>query len=207
MAPRPATANASVLLSHTRGSTVYYLHPNDVKECTITKSEIDGSLACYRITSSKTRSRTSMYKANEPSPFATVQRSFWSEKVTLRGKQPMKVGQWLRQPSFGVCPATFEEQERTYVWKADGRGLSLYSSEDQRNPIACFRQVTSKMVNGFPSIIPASLILRPEASAIQDLVIASFLILEHRHRINRTTAESQQERVSLQKSGFSSPSY
>ncbi|KAL4265708.1 hypothetical protein AB1N83_003842 [Pleurotus pulmonarius] len=131
MAPRPATANASVLPSHARGSTVYYLHPNDVKECTITTSEIDGSQACYRVTSNKARSRTSIYKAKEPSPFATVERKFWSEKVTFRGKQPMKLSQWLKQPSFGVCPATFEEQGIAYLWKVGGRGLSLYRVDDQ----------------------------------------------------------------------------
>ncbi|KAF9487834.1 hypothetical protein BDN71DRAFT_1458024 [Pleurotus eryngii] len=129
--------------------------------------------------------------------------SVFSDKVSINGETAVRINKWLSPlktfamlyvnstPSprnssidpYNHSPVKFEQDGSVYVWRCQGDGqLILYQGIDSHTPIAWFQRSRRRLVNNLPTVHPASLALQPAAVVIQDIVVASFLILEHKRR-------------------------
>lgn len=64
----------------------------------------------------------------------------------------------------------------------------MYKASEPDTPIAWFQSSRKLVMDGVPTVLPAFLVLQPDAADIQDSTVISFLILEHKVRmINKRT--------------------
>ncbi|KAG5637046.1 hypothetical protein H0H81_005997 [Sphagnurus paluster] len=115
--------------------------------------------------------------AEHGTPIAVIeQRGFLPDRITFHGKQRTRLRSWLKFSTLTLFPVTFQENGRIYSWRTTQEGTLALYIPNTTSPIAWFNP--SRPTEGEP----ARLTLRPEASAIQDAVVVSFLILEHKAR-------------------------
>ncbi|KAF4566591.1 hypothetical protein EYR36_012022 [Pleurotus pulmonarius] len=148
---------------------------------------------------------TEIQKGTDPAPYVVVTTgTLFSDKVSLDGKPAVRINKWLSplktfsmlyvNPTSSLCdsniypyihsPVKFEQDGNVYVWRCQGDGqLILYQGVDSHTPIAWFQRSRRRLVNNLPTVHPACLALQPAAVKIQDVVVASFLILEHKRRM------------------------
>ncbi|KAF8069905.1 hypothetical protein FPV67DRAFT_991911 [Lyophyllum atratum] len=127
-----------------------------------------------------------IHRYGERVPVAVVElRGLLPDRIVWGGKERVRVRRWLKFSTLTMFPVTFEAHGKTYVWRSTAEGrLSLHLAPLIDSPIAWFTPSRTLTTNG-PGIHTtesAYLTLRPLAIEIQDLVIVSFLILEHKSR-------------------------
>ncbi|KAG5220430.1 cullin-associated nedd8-dissociated protein [Salix suchowensis] len=107
-----------------------------------------------------------------------------------------------------ISPTAFEENGNTYVWDASIVGqlsvsisiiwnfcrllfksLQMFKASEPDAPIAWFQGSRKMVVDGVPTVLPAFLVLQPDAADMQDLTVVSFLILEHKARMSSKRTE------------------
>ncbi|KAG9223367.1 hypothetical protein PLEOSDRAFT_1101158 [Pleurotus ostreatus PC15] len=128
---------------------------------------------------------TEIQKGMDTAPYVVVTTgSLFSDKVSINGETAVRINKWLSPlKTFAMFPVKFEQDGGVYIWRCQGDGqLILYEGVDSHTPIAWFQRSRRRLVNNLPTVHPASLALQPAAVKIQDIVVASFLILEHKRR-------------------------
>ncbi|KAL0950588.1 hypothetical protein HGRIS_007380 [Hohenbuehelia grisea] len=168
-------------------STLLYFTPDNMKNSIITLGAGDGK-PLYVIESNTDVTRTTLRRGGDSTPFAIVQRrEILADKLSLHGAEPFKVNKWFHYSgTFNVFPVSLEIEGSKFIWKSSMMGeLSLYSVIAPNTPIAWYQCSQRRVVDGRPVITAAYLVLRPDAVSIQDMVVLSFILLEHRSRMNR----------------------
>ncbi|KAL0947944.1 hypothetical protein HGRIS_010573 [Hohenbuehelia grisea] len=175
------------LVGHDASSTLLYFAPDDMKNSTISLGV--GGQHLYTIesnrTTTRTGTRTGLRRVEDPTPFAVVERrAIFPDKLALRGVEPVKLDKWLRHSGpLSIYPITLDIEGDTYFWRLNITGeLSLYSALVPNTPIAWYQCSKTRVVNELPNITAAHLVLKPDALPIQDMVVLSFIILEHKSR-------------------------
>ncbi|KAJ8521835.1 hypothetical protein ONZ45_g1510 [Pleurotus djamor] len=178
------TAISSHRLVPSRTSKFLYLGPDSVKNCTIHVNSKHGDVA-YEVSTPTNLAETVVTKGEQSIPFATItRRRMRSDRISIDEGKAFRVTN-LVKPTQGwrIFPATLHVGETVLLWKfsKDGK-LVLYKGESPRVPIAWFQRSSKLVVNNLSSTVPAFLVLQPDAVEIQDSVVLSFLILEHKLR-------------------------
>lgn len=65
----------------------------------------------------------------------------------------------------------------------------MYKASEPDTPIAWFQSSRKLVMDGVPTVLPAFLVLQPDAADIQDLTVVSFLILEQKARMSNKRTE------------------
>ncbi|KII89524.1 hypothetical protein PLICRDRAFT_41156 [Plicaturopsis crispa FD-325 SS-3] len=95
----------------------------------------------------------------------------------------MKLKKWLKSGVLSDFPTSFEEADQKYTWRVNPIGhIALYAEDDPKAPIAWFTPSRKRIVDGAPVQVPASVALQPRGEEIQELVLASLLVVELRAR-------------------------
>ncbi|KAF5376286.1 hypothetical protein D9615_008532 [Tricholomella constricta] len=162
-------------------NAVFTFSRDDMRRTTLS---LRGYGPIYTVDSDQGYTRTNIYRYGEQVPLAvSEQRGILPDKITFCGKQRQRLRSWLKFSTLTLFPVTFEAHGKSYVWRNSAEGkLSLHFSPLTDSPIAWFTSSRTLTVNGMTSTQAAYLTLRPEAIEIQECVIVSFLILEHKSR-------------------------
>ncbi|KAF7437469.1 hypothetical protein PC9H_004310 [Pleurotus ostreatus] len=192
--PLPGIFVEPGVLQPTSASKILYLTPDNVKKCTITLDLKDPEQTQYIVDSNLELTYMHVRRPYDPpdQPLATLQRrEVLPDKISFRGGEKIKVKSWLRPlKAFSTFPAAFEENGTTYVWDASIVGqLSMYKASEPDTPIAWFQSSRKLVMDGVPTVLPAFLVLQPDAADIQDLTVVSFLILEQKARMSNKRTE------------------
>ncbi|KAG5643315.1 hypothetical protein DXG03_001199 [Asterophora parasitica] len=162
-------------------NAVFSFSRDDMRRTTLS---LRGYGPSYTVDSDQGYTRTNFHRYGERVPLAVLEhRGILPDKITFCGKKRQRLRTWLKFSTLTLFPVTFEAHGNTFVWRASPEGrLSLHFSPLTDAPIAWFTASRSLTINGITSTENAFLTLRPEAIEIQDVVIMSFLILEHKSR-------------------------
>ncbi|KAH9856603.1 hypothetical protein C2E23DRAFT_866008 [Lenzites betulinus] len=124
------------------------------------------------------------------------------DKVTLAGKSPVSIRDWLHTslvPFYLKDDVGFQDDAgRKYKWRgnAPGRAFELYTEDDGfKEPIARFARSRVDRASG--SRTPATLVLTARAAEVRDIVVISFLFLEKTRRTNETASQSRADVLSV----------
>ncbi|KAL0945581.1 hypothetical protein HGRIS_014741 [Hohenbuehelia grisea] len=172
-------------------STLLYFTPDNMKNSVISLGTANGK-TMYIIESNPAVTRMTLRRGTDSTPFAIVQRrEIIPDKLSLHGGEPFRVNKWFHYSGFfDVFPVSLEIQGSQFVWKSSMMGeLSLYSAFALNTPIAWYQCAQKRVIDGRPVITAAYLVLRPDATPIQDMVVLSFILLEHKSRMNRKADE------------------
>ncbi|KAJ7067913.1 hypothetical protein C8F01DRAFT_1116201 [Mycena amicta] len=131
----------------------------------------------YVISSENKLAKTLVQRASDPpeaTPIGLIERSytFFPDKVTLRGRAPMKLSEWLRPTKLmSTVPATMQVGEKQYIWKKnEDEMLSLWLDKTQ---IAWYNPASRELVEGKSVLKCAYIALLEDAMPIlEDIVIA-----------------------------------
>ncbi|KAG9223349.1 hypothetical protein PLEOSDRAFT_1101109 [Pleurotus ostreatus PC15] len=181
------------VLQPTSASKLLYLTPDNVKRCAITLDLKDSEQTQYIVNSNSELTYMHVRRPYDPpdQPLAVLhRRDFLADKISFCGGEKIKVKDWLKPlKAFSPFPVAFEANDTMYVWDASIVGqLSMYKASEPDTPIGWFQSSRKLVMDGVPTVLPAFLVLQPDAADIQDLTVISFLILEHKIRmINKRT--------------------
>ncbi|KAF7437470.1 hypothetical protein PC9H_004311 [Pleurotus ostreatus] len=175
-------------------SKLLYLTPDNVKKCTITLDLKDPGQTQYIVDSNLELTHMHVRRPYDPpdQPLAALhRREFLSDTISFRGGDKIKVKNWLKPlKTVNTFPAAFEENGNTYVWDASIVGqLSMFKASEPDAPIAWFQGSRKMVMDGVPTVLPAFLVLQPDAADMQDLTVVSFLILEQKARMSSKRTE------------------
>ncbi|TCD64181.1 hypothetical protein EIP91_004455 [Steccherinum ochraceum] len=99
---------------------------------------------------------------------------FKGDKISFRGGEPMKAKQWMHDNTFYDPDAKEASADRSkYSWLRDPetlKDIALFKN-DGDEPIAWFRPSVRSV-----ELWPATLIVHPDAFALQDIILASLLV-------------------------------
>jgi len=113
---------------------------------------------------------------------------FKSDRIVFRGGEAMKVKDWMKDSAFSVPEDTKLGSGATqYTWTRlpeTLKDIALYTN-NSTEPIAWYRP----SVRAAPPW-PASLVVGPEALAMQDIILASLLVVLQVARVRDSQADS-----------------
>ncbi|KAF5349551.1 hypothetical protein D9756_008865 [Leucocoprinus leucothites] len=162
---------------------VLLLKPDNVKQTSMAVLKT-GEVA-YKVESSKSLTKCSVFRPGNDTPVALIERKdFFADKITLEGEERQAIKNWLKgYGTFKEFPISFEKSGNLYHWKTNiVSQLALFSAGNPDHPIAWFERSKKRVIDGKPVILQAWLAMEPEAIAIQDAVVVSFLAVEHKLR-------------------------
>ncbi|CAL1703145.1 unnamed protein product [Somion occarium] len=150
------------------------------------------SRVAYVIQTNNHSTRTEIRKiipGNDESPVVVrIDRSdLLADKITFTGIPSMKISQWLKSKKFTdpYASSTTNSAPMRYVWKPTSASeIALYREDIPFRPIVWFR-------SSLRSVEPAYLALQPEAESLQDVVLASLVIVEQRYRVKDRMASGR----------------
>ncbi|KAG5642039.1 hypothetical protein DXG03_003737 [Asterophora parasitica] len=165
-------------------ASIWVFDRDDVKNAQI--SLYGTGEALFTVKSNIHLTETTVTRTSTGERIATVaRRDILSDKVTFAGQKAKSVKGWLKSPKTSLFPATFEEGGVSYTWRSSiVHQLSLVANDSPETPIAWFEDSKKRVVDGIPTITTAFLALQPDALRIQEAVLVSFLILQHKNRMN-----------------------
>ncbi|KAF9443143.1 hypothetical protein P691DRAFT_713673 [Macrolepiota fuliginosa MF-IS2] len=165
---------------------VLLLNPDNVKKTIMTRlGGPHSGEVLYKVESNASLTKCSVFRPNSDVPIALIKRrDLFPDKITLEGERERNIKSWLQgYGTFKDFPISFEKDEKLYHWRTNiVDQLALFKDDNSEHPIAWFERSKKRVVDGVPTIFQAWLALEPEAIAIQDAVIVSFLIIEHKLR-------------------------
>ncbi|KAJ3569638.1 hypothetical protein NP233_g4912 [Leucocoprinus birnbaumii] len=162
---------------------VLLLKPDNVKQTTMTILRT-GQVA-YNVESNTSLTKCSVLRPGEKDPVALIERKdLFPDKITLQGEERQTIKSWLKgYGTFKEFPISFERSGNTYHWKINFVSqLALFNANQPDHPIAWFERSKKRVIDGKPVILQAWLAMEPEAISIQDAVVVSFLVVEHKLR-------------------------
>ncbi|KAF8995209.1 hypothetical protein BDQ17DRAFT_1430574 [Cyathus striatus] len=170
----------------TQPAQVYLLEPDNTNNGTLIDFETRKETYQARTTANFTKTSIRYFSGDT---LADIEwREFRSDLVEVQGREKVKLKKWLRHSGtfFWEFPVMFEEKGEMYIWKSNILGhLSLYLASDQETPIAWFERSRKWYLEGKGMVLyPAFLALHEDAVDIQDIVVATFFILEKKQRMN-----------------------
>ncbi|KAM5538532.1 hypothetical protein V8D89_007865 [Ganoderma adspersum] len=170
-------------------NATFTLSPDDPSNTTISDTGPDGT-ALYSVSTRRRWSGTTTYVANvHGAVLASLERRFvLNDRVILGWNQPVSLREWMRMGlpnKHSIMETSFrDESGRKYKWRGHTIGgasaLELFTKDDEyAQPIARFdrsRETSDRCEE------PATLTLTRRALEIRDLVVISFVFLEHERR-------------------------
>ncbi|RDB16655.1 hypothetical protein Hypma_002348 [Hypsizygus marmoreus] len=174
-------SSQETLVERVHTTSVFIFSRDDMRQTTIS---LRGHGPVYTVNSDQSSTRTSIFHFGDHVPLAvSEQRGILPDKITFRGQDRQKLKSWLKFSSVSLFPVTFEAFGRFYTWRFSARGeLSMHSQEHPEEAIAWFTPSRRSDTTGSPTMLAASLTLKPDALEIQDLTVVSFLLLEQKSR-------------------------
>lgn len=164
---------------------IMLLNPDNVKQTTMTRLGSSGEVL-YKVQSNTSLTKCSVFRSEYGSePIAMIERrDIFPDRITLEGQERMTIKSWLHgYGTFKDFPISFEKNGQLYHWRKNVVDqLALFRDGDSEHPIAWFERSKKRVVDGVPTIIQAWLALEREVIPIQDTVVVSFLIVEHKLR-------------------------
>ncbi|KAJ8509136.1 hypothetical protein ONZ45_g8657 [Pleurotus djamor] len=159
----------------TPASTLLFFDKDSVLKTNISTYINDRTEIVYIIDTNSSQTRTTFSKPLNSQPFAVLHaREFLPDTITFDGQKAVKIKEWLKpSKKSSKYPITFEERGQSYTW-------ALYLSDRPDTPIAWFQRARKLALNGKPTSLPGFLVLEPEAVDIQDIAVASFLLMERK---------------------------
>ncbi|KAI0713743.1 hypothetical protein C8Q76DRAFT_469026 [Earliella scabrosa] len=104
------------------------------------------------------------------------------DTIRLRDGNTVRLRSWLRHDTFTVSFPDYGETH--YTWKPTGlREIALFEEHNSYSPVAVFRTAQLCFFNGVNVMMMPTLSLQPEAERIEELVLASLLVVEEKYRI------------------------
>ncbi|PIL29769.1 hypothetical protein GSI_07974 [Ganoderma sinense ZZ0214-1] len=178
----------NVNLGHGPNAT-FTLSPDDPSNTTISDTGPDGA-ALYTVSTRRRWNGTTTYIANvHGAVLASLERRFvLNDRVTLGRNQPVSLREWIHMglpDKHSIMETSFKDEDgRKYRWRghivSSASALELFTKDNEyAQPIARFdrSQETSDR-----SEEPATLTLTRRALEIRDLVVISFVFVEHGRR-------------------------
>ncbi|KDQ58707.1 hypothetical protein JAAARDRAFT_78330 [Jaapia argillacea MUCL 33604] len=163
-----------------QGQIVLVFDKDSMKNATISLNETRRPL--YTIHTNRDHDRTEVRSVYSDTPLAVITRStFFPDKVSLRGAEPVRLGRWLKTHGTSEFPITIEVEGRNYLWRTNAiHQLALFAEDDPYTPLAWFIKAR-RTPSGITS--PPYFVLTPEIDEIRDDIVASLVVVEQKVRM------------------------
>jgi len=118
-----------------------------------------------------------------------------SDMLTIRDRRPTPVSDWLKRSYVPFRnEVKFLHAGTEYIWKnkRPGPSLQLFSPQS-KTPVSRFirkhKEYKISLMN--PPVVPSTLLLDESVEPIRDIILVSFLLLEHQRRESQRASINQ----------------
>jgi len=113
---------------------------------------------------------------------ATItRRTFRPDQITVPGFSPMNLGRWLKAPKLWRSPPEFGECGRQFEWRRSSLGPLVFREPGRPNDILAWFSKRRDFEDHL--MYAAYLAIKPEMIRMQDMIVLSCLLAEHKLRV------------------------
>ncbi|KAF8134501.1 hypothetical protein EV363DRAFT_1430055 [Boletus edulis] len=114
---------------------------------------------------------------------ATItRRTFRPDQITLPGLSPMNLGRWLKAPKLWGFPLEFCDCGRPFEWRRSRLGQLVMRELGRPDDILAWFSKRRDLGPGNHLMYAAYLTIKPEIIGMQDVIVLSCLLAEHKLR-------------------------